>query len=164
MYCYTGITSAKKNPSAEIRVAYMLECKWVISSTFTPADMSWFRISLLDCVAILSTFSFLSYFIFGVRRRSVRAQPPGPPGYPLLGSLSTPAEPAWLVYRDWSKQYGKSIWAVPQDSSYASTCLGSDIVRLNVLGTNIIILNSFKSAIDLLDRRSNIYSDRYVIF
>lgn len=36
----------------------------------------------------------------------------------------------------------------------------SDILRLNVLGTNIILANSFEVATDLLEKRSSIYSDR----
>ena len=40
--------------------------------------------------------------------------------------------------------------------------IGSDVIRLNVLGHNIIILNSFKAAMELIDQRSAIYSDRFV--
>lgn len=37
---------------------------------------------------------------------------------------------------------------------------GSDIIRVNTLGTNIIVLNSLEATSDLLDKRSTIYSDR----
>ena len=40
--------------------------------------------------------------------------------------------------------------------------LGSDLIRLNIMGNNIIVLNSLRSAIDLLDKRSSIYSSRFV--
>ena len=36
----------------------------------------------------------------------------------------------------------------------------SDIIHVNALGTSIIILNSYKVATDLLDRKSSIYSSR----
>ena len=39
---------------------------------------------------------------------------------------------------------------------------GSDIIRLNVLGTNIVVLNSLELANDLFDKRSAIYSSRSV--
>ena len=34
--------------------------------------------------------------------------PPGPKGYPLIGSLfDMPIDKPWLVYDEWSKTYGK---------------------------------------------------------
>lgn len=38
----------------------------------------------------------------------------------------------------------------------------SDIVSLSFLGTPVIVLNSVKPANDLFEKRSAIYSDRYV--
>ncbi|CAL1715492.1 unnamed protein product [Somion occarium] len=38
--------------------------------------------------------------------------------------------------------------------------LGSDIIRLKILGTDMLVLNSLEAATDLLERRSSIYSDR----
>jgi hypothetical protein len=36
-----------------------------------------------------------------------------------------------------------------------------DVVHVDVLGSHLVILNSIKTANDLLDKRSSIYSDRY---
>lgn len=38
----------------------------------------------------------------------------------------------------------------------------SPLVRLNVLGNNIIVLNTMEAINDLLEKRSSNYSDRYV--
>lgn len=38
----------------------------------------------------------------------------------------------------------------------------SDVLHLSAAGDNIIILNSHKAANDLLEKKSNIYSDRWV--
>ena len=39
-------------------------------------------------------------------------------------------------------------------------CTDSDIIHVSGLGTSIIILNSYKVATDLLDKRSSTYSSR----
>ena len=39
-------------------------------------------------------------------------------------------------------------------------CADSDIIYVNVLGTSMIILNSYEVATDLLDQRSSTYSSR----
>ena len=38
---------------------------------------------------------------------------------------------------------------------------GSDILYSNLMGSDIIVLNSFEAATELLDKRSRIYSSRY---
>ena len=48
----------------------------------------------------------------------------------------------------------------PPLSIYLMACADSDIIHVNALGTSIIILNSYKVATDLLDRRSSTYSSR----
>lgn len=42
----------------------------------------------------------------------------------------------------------------------ANAFLDSDIIYLNVLGSPIVVLNSYKAANDLLGVRSTLYSDR----
>jgi hypothetical protein len=44
------------------------------------------------------------------------------------------------------------------------TTLGSKIMYLEAFGMSIIVLNDLKMAIDLLEKRSAIYSSRYVAF
>jgi hypothetical protein len=39
-------------------------------------------------------------------------------------------------------------------------CTDSDIIHVNALGTSVIILNSYEVAVNLLDKRSGIYSSR----
>ncbi|KAJ8690937.1 hypothetical protein PTI98_010555 [Pleurotus ostreatus] len=69
--------------------------------------------------------------------------PPGPRGYPIIGNLlDMPSEHQWVKYHEWSKKYN------------------SDIIYLNVLGSPIVVLNSYKAANDLLGVRSALYSDR----
>ncbi|KAG1907691.1 cytochrome P450 [Suillus fuscotomentosus] len=71
--------------------------------------------------------------------------PPGPPGWPLVGNVADmPHTKAWLTFAQWGKKYG-------------------DISHVEVLGRHIIVLNSVKAAIELLDKKSAVYSDRPVL-
>ncbi|KAI0088573.1 cytochrome P450 [Irpex rosettiformis] len=76
------------------------------------------------------------------RRLQNRHTPPGPPRLPFLGNiLQVPRQFQSLPFLEWSTQYGP-------------------IFSLDLLGQNIIVLNTFKAASDLLDHRSNIYNSR----
>ncbi|KAF4776906.1 cytochrome P450 1A2 [Colletotrichum scovillei] len=75
--------------------------------------------------------------------------PPGPPGEPILGHLRIiPTDNPEHAYAAWSKEYR------------------SDILSFNVLGQPIIVLNSVRAAVDLLDKRGANYCDRprFVLF
>jgi hypothetical protein len=87
----------------------------------------------------------VSCFAFIVVRTGRRRlpYPPGPRRLPIVGNLfSMPSQEEWVTYRKWSKE------------------CGSDIIHVDVMGSHIIILNSMKSANELLEKRSSIYSDR----
>ncbi|KAI0346960.1 CyP450 monooxygenase [Trametopsis cervina] len=98
----------------------------------------------------IALVTWLLFAIWILRRRSTwisRLQgcslPLGPKGLPFIGNLldMRAEELPWRLYRDWSYQYGNLIY-------------------LNVLGTPIIVINSVDIAIDLMEKRSSVYSDR----
>ncbi|THU81062.1 cytochrome P450 [Dendrothele bispora CBS 962.96] len=69
--------------------------------------------------------------------------PPGPKKLPLIGNLlDFPTSFEWETYARWGKEYN------------------SDIIHLDVAGTSLVILNSLEASMDLLDKRSSIYSSR----
>ncbi|KAJ7206760.1 cytochrome P450 [Mycena pura] len=79
---------------------------------------------------------------FWRQRRRASILPPGPPGDPLIGHLlRMPSKDSALVFHEWSKTYGP-------------------VMHLKVLGRSMIILDSYEAAVDLLDKRGIIYSDR----
>ncbi|KAI0331709.1 cytochrome P450 [Cubamyces sp. BRFM 1775] len=70
--------------------------------------------------------------------------PPGPPGLPFIGNVfDIPQECSWVTYRNFAATYG-------------------DVIGVKALSQTLIILNSLTATIDLLDKRSAIYSDRPV--
>ena len=42
--------------------------------------------------------------------------------------------------------------------------IDTDILHLNVAGTDIIVIGTYQAAVDLLEKRSSIYSGRYSHF
>ncbi|KAF8142815.1 cytochrome P450 [Mycena galopus ATCC 62051] len=88
-------------------------------------------------------FGTAFYYILSRRNRSRLPLPPGPRKLPLVGNLlDIPADLAWEKYMEWSKEYN------------------SDIIHLNLAGQSVIVLSSLEAAEALLEKRSNLYSDR----
>lgn len=80
----------------------------------------------------------VAHTIYKPRRRL----PPGPKPLPLIGNAHQfPLKHPWETFAKWRKEYG-------------------DVVYANVLGKPILVLNSDKACVDLLDKRSANYSDR----
>ncbi|KAJ7822933.1 cytochrome P450 [Mycena leptocephala] len=76
------------------------------------------------------------------KKRRATMLPPGPPGDPLVGHLlRMPSTDSALIFHKWCKTYG-------------------EVMHLEVLGRTMIILDSYRAAVDLLDKRGSIYSDR----
>ncbi|KAG8992293.1 hypothetical protein FRB95_005541 [Tulasnella sp. JGI-2019a] len=77
-----------------------------------------------------------------VTPRSSLPYPPGPPGDFFIGSLrQMPSEYAWSIFTEWAHKYGP-------------------ITYINVAGDPVVIVNTQEAAMDLLEKRSAIYSDR----
>ncbi|CAA7261124.1 unnamed protein product [Cyclocybe aegerita] len=69
--------------------------------------------------------------------------PPGPKRLPLIGNiLDLPRKFEWETYHKWCAE------------------LNTDILYLNFAGTNVVVLDTYEAAYDLLEKRSSIYSGR----
>ncbi|KAF8910206.1 cytochrome P450 [Gymnopilus junonius] len=104
--------------------------------------MLFMPMSGMDKVVLVTTLAATLFIYLRNRTRSALPYPPGPAKLPLLGNvLDFPRSFPWETYARWAKE------------------LDSDIIHLSAVGKDFILLNSFKAATDLLDKKSAIYSD-----
>jgi hypothetical protein len=111
-------------------------------------------------LAVVVAFSGLAFLVVHTGRRCLPF-PPGPKRLPIVGNLfNMPSREEWVTYMNWSKDYSMSHLPPSLNTQFGPRS-GSDVIHVDVLGNHIVILNSMKSANDLLEKRSSIYSDRY---
>ena len=118
----------------------------------------------LTTVIPISILAFFSVRNFIKKRRDNPAGlplPPGPPRLPIVGNLFGIKDlgAQWLTYAEWSKKYGRCPLS-SSDGNSPFTRTQGDLLYLEIFGQKILVINSEKVAEDLLDKRSQNYSDR----
>lgn len=94
-------------------------------------------------------------------KRAPAPLPPGPRGLPLVGNVADlPQSQPWLGFAEFEEKYGTSISFRNADYVVFTKVTSGGITHLSVLGKHIMILNDPKYAVDMLDKKSKIYSDR----
>ncbi|PCH38732.1 cytochrome P450 [Wolfiporia cocos MD-104 SS10] len=92
-------------------------------------------------LAAAALFCYLASKLLNSSRRS-HSLPPGPKRLPLLGNIrQIPLHHQYITFAEWANRYG-------------------DVVYAEVFGKPLLILNSVKAALDLLEKRSAVYSSR----
>ncbi|KAH9041234.1 cytochrome P450 [Lactarius pseudohatsudake] len=75
-------------------------------------------------------------------KKPLGRQIPGPKGWPIIGNLlDVPTELEYQVFSRWQKKYG-------------------DLIQMTILGQPTIIINSPQLAVNMLNKKSAIYSSR----
>ena len=97
---------------------------------------------------------------FGLTRRK-RPEFPGPKGYPVIGNaLDFPSSPEWKGLSQLAKKSGASLPKSPWSHAESFGGSGTDVLYLNVIGMDMLVVNSVDAAIDLFERKSSTYADR----
>ncbi|KAJ7607902.1 cytochrome P450 [Roridomyces roridus] len=101
------------------------------------------RPMLSGIVLLTIALGLVGIYYLHSNRRSKLPLPPGPRKKFLVGNLfDIPPTLPWEKYMKWSRLYE------------------SDIIHLNAAGQSMVILSSMESAVELLEKRSSIYSNR----
>ncbi|KAF5345775.1 hypothetical protein D9758_011887 [Tetrapyrgos nigripes] len=96
---------------------------------------------MLSMFNVLLSVVCIALGVIVYRKRGER-YPPGPRGLPLLGNLfQVPIRKNWVDFHRWQKEYGPFFY-------------------LNLAGQPVLVLNTRKVAVDLLERRAANYSSR----
>jgi len=104
----------------------------------TPTVQEILETRTLTAGAFLGLILILAVYYF---RSPWRKVPPGPRRLPIIGNTLQLMDKSWLISRDCKERFG-------------------EIMYLDAAGQPTIVLNSLRTAFDLLDHRAGNYSDR----
>ena len=118
----------------------------------------------IDVLAV-SAAVFLIFLYF--KRNNARSSlplPPGPKGLPVIGNLlDMPTSFEWETYHKWSKELGTFLLWFAVIWSLMKKGTDTDILYLNLAGTPLVVLDTSEAAMELLEKRSSIYSGRSLL-
>ena len=92
--------------------------------------------------------------------KASRKLPPGPKGLPMIGDIRHAADHIWLSSPERKNEYGKLDRGFFFKPKRETDTVEGEMMYVSVLGQGILVLNSRRVAVDLLEKRSSIYSDR----
>ncbi|KAH9053931.1 cytochrome P450 [Lactarius vividus] len=115
-----------------------------MATSFSPSSSSVLGGGYGDLVRLATATTLVGitlWLLTRLTKNASRKLPPGPKGLPLIGDIRHASDHGWLSSPERKNDYGEMMY-------------------VSVLGQGILVLNSRRVAVDLLEKRSNIYSDR----
>ncbi len=138
----------------------VLICSYTVASSFSPISSSVLGGGYghpVRLAAATTLVCLLLWLLTQLIKKASRKLPPGPEGLPLIGDVRHAADHGRLSAPERKDEYGeldRCFQAKDTDT------VGGEIMYVSALGQGILVLNSRRVAVDLLEKRSSIYSDR----
>jgi hypothetical protein len=129
----------------------------VLDSPYKAVAVS-LSVASLGYLTIKGVHSFLS------KGQMTHSFPPGPPRDPLIGAIrSFPKDHFYERVAEWAELYGAPLFSISNEISLLLLFIG-DIVYAPIPGLNMITLNSYEVAQELLSKRPNTTAGRRVTY
>ena len=104
--------------------------------------------------------ALLIVFTVFYARSPWRKLPPSPRWTPIIGNAFQLLDINWLTSKDCKNRFGEYLLVRRGKYLCSSTVAVGEVMYLDAAGTPTIVFNSLKPAVELLERRSNNFSDR----
>lgn len=127
----------------------------IARAIWIPWDHSKFMTDLRVVAAPIVGIVF--WLIARLAQKAFRNLPPGPKGLPIVGDVLHITDQDWLASPQRKEEYGDT----PHSNCINLLIfLSGEMMYVGALGRGVLVINSQRIAVDLLEKRSNIYSDR----
>ena len=112
--------------------------------------------------ALLSGLFMLIVCVYYSSQERRRGQAlPGPPALPIIGHLlDFPKSRPWLAYHQMCQKYGEYHLIVCIIIISNPVFFAGGLVSLRALGRTLVVIDDYDTAVDLLEKRSAVYSSR----
>lgn len=131
--------------------------------------MGYFLLALPGLSFLPSLFFFIvaAKLAYDLLKRNVKSlsYPPGPKPKFLIGNaLDFPKGDAGRVFAEWGKRYNSTLLpSIIARDSPLTLIISGDILHAGAFGNHVVVINSFKIAEEIFERRAKLYNDRPVI-
>jgi len=100
------------------------------------------------------------YIVQTIKRHTTHILPSGPRGIPFFGPLFQLLAAPWKEFETWKVQYGKSTTLLNSSVHLQFDCGSGPLLYMSIAGKKILVLNTNRVTVDLLDHRGAIYSSQ----